>query len=199
MKKKRSLIILAAPSGAGKSTICKQILQEREDVEFSISYTTREPRQGEKNGVDYFFVSHREFAKKIKEKDFLEYAKVHSDFYGTDKSYVLSRLQDGKHLLLDIDVQGASQIKEHTDLNSFSVFIMAPSIEVLLQRIKKRGQNSPADIAVRLASMRKELKRVKEFDYLVINAELEKAVRQINQIIDAQECKIQNLKNICFE
>ena len=199
MRGKRSLIILAAPSGTGKSTICKQILQLREDVEFSISYTTRAPRPGEENGKDYFFISQKEFAKKIKSNDFLEYAKVHTDFYGTDKNYVLSRLKAGKHILLDIDVQGASQIKKDTELNSFSVFVMAPSIDVLLKRIDKRGQNSPQDIAVRLESMRKELKRVKEFDYLVINAELGKAVNRINNIIDAEESKIKNLENICFK
>ncbi len=199
MKKKRCLIILAAPSGAGKSTICKKLLQNKKDIEFSVSYTTRKPRKGEVDGRDYFFISQEKFAQKIKSCDFLEYAKVHTDFYGTDKNYVLSRLQAGKHILLDIDVQGASQIKKDTNLNSFSIFVMAPSIRILLERIYERGQNSPEDIAIRKQSMIEELKRVKEFDYLVINDELDKAVTQINQIVDAEENKTKNLENICFE
>ncbi len=199
MKKEKCLIILAAPSGAGKTTICKKLLQDRKDIEFSISYTTRKPRTEEIDGKDYFFVSQEEFARKVKTQDFLEYAKVHTDFYGTDRSYVLSRLKAGKHILLDIDVQGASQIKKNKLFNSFSVFIMTPSIATLLERINKRGQNSPEDITVRLQSMRQELKRVKEFDYLVINDELDKAVTKIEQIVDAEGNRVKNLKEICFE
>ncbi len=199
MKNKKLLFILAAPSGAGKSTICHELLKVRDDLEFSISFTTRKPRTDEVHGVDYFFISEEEFEKKIANKDFLEFAKVHSDYYGTEKKYVQNRLDAGKHILLDIDVQGAEQIKKHKDLSSVSIFIMASSVDELLARIKKRGQNSPQDILVRKQSMMTELKRIKEFDYLVINNELSKAVRLTNSIIEAEENKISNLIDVHFE
>ena len=199
MKSNKILFIVAAPSGAGKSTICHELLKLRDDLEFSISFTTRKPRSDEKHGVDYFFISEEQFEQKVQNEDFLEFARVHSDYYGTEKKYVQARLDAGKHVLLDIDVQGAEQIKKHKDLTSASIFIMVPSVDELIERIEKRGENSPEDILVRKQSMMQELKRIKEFDYLVINNELSKAVKLTNSIIDAEESKLSNLVDVHFK
>ena len=135
------LFIVSAPSGAGKTTLVRQMLKQFETLSYSVSHTTRAPRGNEENGIDYFFISKAEFKEKIVKGHWLEWAKVHDNYYGTSKAFVEDSLQKGKSLLLDIDVQGAEQIMA-SGLNPVSIFIMAPSFDVLYQRLLNRGTDS---------------------------------------------------------
>lgn len=187
LKSSSFLIILSAPSGGGKSTILSEILAQNPRVEYSISYTTRAPRGSEQNGVHYHFVDEAEFAKRIAEGDFLEHAKVFDKYwYGTSKSFIKSRLAQDKHVIMDIDVQGAAQIAA-SDIPCVKIFIMPPSREVLRERLIKRGTDSMEEIARRLGTSESELKRIPEYDYLVINDDLTQATLDVMAIIRAEE------------
>jgi guanylate kinase len=191
------LIILSAPSGGGKSTILTEILRKVDDIDYSVSYTTRSPRGTEQDGVHYHFVSEAEFEARISAGDFLEYAKVFGrSWYGTSISYIKSRLQLNRHVIMDIDVQGAAQISQ-TEVPFIKIFIIPPSMEVLRERLRKRGTDSPEDIQRRLDTAKKELDWIQDYDYLVINDELDQAVSEVLSIIRAEEnrvCRYQNPK-----
>jgi len=178
-------IILSAPSGGGKTTIARCLLDKRDDLGYSISCTTRSPRTNEKDGRDYHFLSHKEFLEHRNRGDFAEWAKVHGKLYGTLKSAISSVLKSGKHVILDIDVQGARQLRaEYKD--AVTVFVLPPSAEVLLDRLKKRKTESPQQLAARLDSALQELRAVEEYEYVVVNDDLDHAVRQVGSIIDAE-------------
>ena len=183
------LIILSAPSGGGKSTILNEVLKVAEDIDYSVSYTTRKPRGTEQNGIHYHFVSEAEFQKRISEGDFLEYANVFGNWYGTSKSFIRNRLAVKHHVILDIDVQGASLISS-TDIPYVKIFILPPSMEVLHQRLVLRATDSEEEIAKRLQTAKKEVAFIPQYDYLVINDKLEIAVQDVLAIIRAEENRV---------
>ena len=176
-------IILSAPSGAGKTTIAKALLKRRTDLGYSVSCTTREPRGGEIPGQDYYFLTRTEFLKKREAGDFAESAEVHGNLYGTLRSEVLKVLGTGKHVLMDIDVQGASTFTKFFP-QSVTIFILPPSADVLLERLKKRQTESSKELATRLQSALQELQSVDEYEYVVENDNLERAIAAIGTIID---------------
>lgn len=181
------LIILSAPSGGGKSTILKEVLLRRDNIDYSVSYTTRAPRGAEQNAMHYHFVDEAEFERRIASGDFLEYARVFGkSWYGTSISFIKSRLQLSRHVIMDIDVQGASQIAA-TDIPYVKVFIIPPSMAVLKDRLIKRGTDSMEDIQRRLDTAGKELNCIPDYEYLVINDDLDQAVSDVMAIIRAEE------------
>ena len=178
-------IILSAPSGGGKTTIAKALLANRKDIGYSVSCTTRQPRAGEVEGKDYYFVSRTEFISKRERGDFAESAEVHGNLYGTLRSEVLKVIESGKHVLMDIDVQGASSFTRVFP-QSVTIFVLPPSAEVLLERLKGRQTESPQQLADRLQSALQELQAVDEYEYVVVNDELNQAIARITAIVDAE-------------
>ena len=190
------LIILSAPSGGGKSTLVNEVLKVAKNIEYSVSYTTRSPRGKEENGVHYHFVSEAEFLKRIDEGDFLEHARVFGNWYGTSKSFIKSRLAKNHHVILDIDVQGASLISA-TDIPYVKIFILPPSMQVLKKRLMLRATDSEEEIAKRIQIAKEEVTHIPKYDYLVINDELEKAVQDVLAIIRAEENRVCRYSHPC--
>jgi guanylate kinase len=178
-------IILSAPSGGGKTTIAKALLSRRQDIGYSISCTTRSPRGGEVQGKDYYFLSRTDFLGKRQRGEFAESAEVHGNLYGTLRSEVLKVLESGKHVLMDIDVQGAVQFTKVFP-QSVTIFILPPSAEVLLERLRGRQTESAQQLADRLQSALQELQSVDEYEYVVVNDHLDEAIKRIASIIDAE-------------
>lgn len=173
-----NLYIVAAPSGAGKTTLVRRLLAEDSAIRLSISYTTRAPRTGEENGREYHFVDIATFKTMIAQGDFLEWAEVHGNFYGTSKSWISSEMAAGRDVLLEIDWQGAQQVRQHFP-QAIGVFILPPSLEVLAQRLRGRGTDAEEVIARRLAAAGEEMRHVGEFDYVIINDDLEQALADL--------------------
>jgi guanylate kinase len=177
-------IIFSAPSGAGKTTIVRRLLAEGLPLEFSISAATREKRGTEIDGEDYYFLSVKEFKNKIGNGDFVEWEEVYEDhFYGTLKSEIERIWKSGKAVIYDVDVVGGINLKKHFGENALSIFVMPPSMKVLEERLKGRGTDSPERIEKRLAKAKQELITADQFDYVVLNDELEKAVGAANLIV----------------
>lgn len=183
-KRKGRLIVVSAPSGAGKTTLCQQVLERLSAITKSISTTTRPPRLGEKSGVDYFFVTENEFKKMISEKRFAEWARVHDHFYGTDKKFIEQKIEEGIDVLLSIDVQGGFQLKKHYP-EAILIFIHPPSLEELKQRLLKRQLDSESSIKKRLREAQKELEASKRYEYHVVNAEFLKALSELMALIES--------------
>ena len=182
---KGKLVILSAPSGSGKSTIIKYILGKKLPLEFSISATSRPPRGNEKNGVEYHFLSPDEFRKKINENCFIEYEEVYPDrFYGTLKSEVENKLNEGKNIILDVDVAGGLNIKKIYGNNALLIFLQPPSIEELQRRLEARGTDSPEVIADRISKAAYELSLASQYDAIVVNDRLEEAENEAINIIN---------------
>ncbi|CAI9084717.1 guanylate kinase [Candidatus Methylacidiphilum fumarolicum] len=183
------LFVISAPSGAGKSTLCTN-LRKSPDFIFSISCTTRPPRVGEVNGEDYFFLTEEEFLQKLSAQEFLEHAKVHGHYYGTLKSTVIDALKNGTDVLLDIDVQGARQIRQSNDpllRNALvDVFIMPPTIEELERRLRKRGTETEEELAIRLKAAREEMKLWPEFKYTILSGSMEEDLTKFRAIMRAE-------------
>jgi guanylate kinase len=188
--KKGSIIVVSAPSGAGKTSICGAIIKIDKNTVNSISATTRPPRYGEKNGVDYFFVNEKKFNSMIKSKKFAEWAEVHGNYYGTPKSFLEKTLKSGKNVLLEIDVQGGINIKKQYP-QACMVFIMAPDLKTIENRLTARNTDSGKVIKRRLQNAKKELKSLSEYEYLVINENFDKAVESFLTIIKSLEYKIE--------
>ena len=192
--KRKFLIILISPSGGGKTAIFTKLLADNNEVKYSVSFTTRKARINEIDRVNYNFISEEKFLEMKKSGDFLESAIVHGYWYGTSKSYINSVLKNN-HIIMDIDVQGAKQIM-NSDIDQVTIFILPPSREVWLKRLRGRGTDSDEVIKVRLESAEKEIKEIKDFEYLIINDDLETAVKSIETIIKAEENKIERYINI---
>jgi guanylate kinase len=188
-------VILSAPSGGGKTTIARMLLSRRPDLGYSVSCTTRAPRAGEVAGRDYYFMSRAEFIAKREQGAFAESAEVHGNLYGTLRAEVERVLSGGQHVVMDIDVQGAVQFVRAFPL-SVTIFILPPSAEVLLERLRGRQTESPAQLAARLQSALQELQQVDEYEYVVMNDELERAVSSVESIIDAEVVSRERLKNL---
>ncbi|MEY4482002.1 MAG: hypothetical protein RIQ84_1164 [Pseudomonadota bacterium] len=183
-----SMLMVVAPSGAGKSSLVKALLENDPAIQLSISCTTRAPRPGEENGREYNFISKEEFLKRKDAGDFLEWAEVHGNYYGTSKSWIEAQMEEGKDVLLEIDWQGARQIQKIVP-DSIWIFILPPSIQSLEDRLRKRGQDDEATILMRVAAAKEELAHVGEANYLVINDLFEAALFELRQIISASRLR----------
>jgi guanylate kinase len=193
MTSKGQLLVISGPSGAGKGTVCKALLQQN-DIWISVSATTRLPRSGEVEGVNYFFITKEEFLKSIDSDDFLEYAEVYGNFYGTPKSKVFQMLEQGKNVILEIDIQGALKIKSAYPEGIF-IFILPPSMEELRTRITNRGSETPESLKTRLESAYDEISFASKYDYAVVNDKVDEAVRKIESIITAEKCRVFKIKD----
>jgi len=187
------IIVISAPSGTGKSSICRHLLKVYPEIEFSVSYTSRQPRPGEVNGKDYHFISRDDFKQRIGQDEFVEWVENYGNFYGTSTGAIERVLNDGKDLLLDIEPRGAKAIKNRFP-DAVFVFVLPPSLDELLRRLEKRGHESPAAIKNRFAQAESELKEVLWYDYLIFNEELEAAIGQMTAIYKAEKCKISRLR-----
>lgn len=185
---KGNLIIISSPSGGGKGTLIKEILRRVPEIGYSVSFTTRKMREGEQNGKDYYFVGKEEFINLINDGEFLEFAEVHGNFYGTSIKQIESELGIGRDIILEIDVQGAHSILEKTP-DAVSIFILPPSFETLRRRLTNRATESQKDLEIRLKNALEEVRRFAEFEYIVINGEIEEAVRDLEVIILAERLK----------
>ncbi len=189
------LIVISAPSGGGKTTLCQQLLKSRPSMVRAITCTTREPRPGEKDGVDYYFLDAGTFLKRVQAGHFLEHATVYGNSYGTLRGEVLDKLRQGKDVLLNIDVQGAASVRECVENDGdlkrsfISVFLTPSSIEILEARLKKRGQDPAPVIQKRLSVARQELAQWKHFDYLIISTSIEDDLRRMLAIVDAEKMR----------
>lgn len=197
MIKKGLLIVISGPSGTGKGTVCNALLQQN-DFWISVSATTRAPRKGEVDGENYYFLTKEDFLKRIDKDDFLEYAEVYGNFYGTPKSNVLEKLEDGKDVILEIDIQGALKVKENYPDGVF-IFILPPSMEELKKRITNRGTETEESLMTRFKSAYKEINYVSKYNYAVVNDTVEEAVRKIECVIAAERCRVDRIKNTIFD
>ena len=189
------LVLLSAPSGGGKTTVCRQLLAVRPRMTRAITCTTRAPRTGEEEGVDYYFLDAASFLKRVQAGNFLEHATVYGNSYGILKAEVLGKLRQGKDVLLTVDVQGAATIREKTQEDAelkralVSVFLTPPSLAVLEERLRKRGTDAPAVIQKRLGVARQEIAQWKHFDYLVLSGSVEEDLRRMLAIVEAEKMR----------
>ena len=189
------LIVISAPSGTGKTTVVKKLLQQSTNLEASVSFTTRKMRENEKEGLDYFFVSEKTFTNMIQNDDFLEHATVFGNFYGTQKKSVSENLKKGVNIILEIDWQGALQIKSSMP-SCVMIFLIPPSKEVLLARLKNRGTDSDQEIAYRFNQAVLDLEQSNKFDHVLVNDQLEKVVTEIALCIEGKANKINQSKKV---
>jgi len=195
-RKTGTLIVISAPSGAGKGTICRELLKRNDNLCMSISMTSRSPREGEENGKDYYFVSKEEFEKRIDEGKFLEYAKVHNDnYYGTPKDKVDEWLKEEKDVILEIDIQGALEINDKVKEAIF-IFIMPPSMQILKQRLIKRNTETKEQLIERFKTAYKEINEVSKYNYVVINDDINLAVKKIESILTAEKCRVDRIEEV---
>ena len=190
---KGSMLIISGPSGSGKSSLMNEILKKIDNVYFSISTTTRKMRDGETEGINYHYISKKEFEKDIEEGLFLEWAKVHDNYYGTSLKPILKALHDGKLVVFDIDVQGHKIAREKFGNLITSVFVTTPNQNELENRLTKRGTDSKKTIEKRLNNAILEMTRIKEYDYLLINDNFEKALKKLLAIAEASKCKVSSI------
>ena len=186
------LIVISGPSGGGKTTLCEQLLAKRSNIIRAITCTTRDPRPGEQDGVDYYFLDAATFLKRVQAGNFLEHATVHGNSYGTLKSEVLSKLRQGLDVVLNVDVQGAAAIREHAEHDPelrptlLTVFLTPPSLAILEQRLRKRGLDAPGVIQKRLSVAKQEIAQWRHFDYLIMSATISEDLRRMQAILDAE-------------
>lgn len=190
--RKGILFVISGPSGVGKGTLKGALLARMSDIKQSVSVTTRSPREGEIEGTHYFFAKQNEFEAMIQRNEFLEWAQVYVNLYGTPRAFVVDNLDLGQDVLLEIDIQGALQVKQNMPLGVF-IFISPPNIEELASRLLSRGQDSPDSIDLRLAASEDELKQISYYDYLVINDNVEEALDKVQSIIIAERCRVKNI------
>ena len=183
------MFVLSSPSGAGKSTISRALLDRHENLAMSISCTTRSPRPGEVDGHHYFFIDEDRYHQMVKESGFLEHAKVFDNYYGTPREPVERALSAGHDILFDIDWQGTQQVRENAEQDLVSVFILPPTIEELERRLHARAQDSDAVIAKRMAKAMDEMSHYAEYDYIVVNVDLEESIREVESILTAERLK----------
>lgn len=189
VKNTGKLFVLSGPSGAGKGTICKRLLEETDKLDLSVSMTTRKPRIGETDGVSYFFTEKEVFQEHIKKGNLLEYAEVYGNYYGTPKTPVLDKLSRGIDVILEIDMQGALKVKESYPDGVF-IFILPPSMTELRKRLTGRGTETAEAIELRLGEALKELSYIDKYDYCVVNGVLEEAVARVKAIVVAEHSKV---------
>lgn len=198
MNKKGLLLVVSGPSGAGKGTICKAFLEKNKNVKLSISATTRSPREGEVEGVNYFFVTKEEFKGMIDNGELLEHAQIYDNFYGTPKAAILENLEQGYDVLLEIEMQGARQIKEVYPEGVF-IFILPPSLDELKSRIVGRGTETEEQINKRFGSAFEEICQIENYDYFIVNKDIDQSAKELSDMISAEKNKVHRYKNHIIE
>jgi guanylate kinase len=189
------LIVISAPSGGGKTTLCEQLLEHNPNTVRAITCTTREPREGEQNGVDYYFLDASTFLKRVQAGNFLEHATVYGNSYGTLKTEVLTKMRQGKDVLLSIDVQGAATIRsraveeEKLQHSLITIFLAPPSLKVLEERLRKRGKDSPGAIHKRLSVAKQEIAQARHFDYVMVSSSIDEDLRRMQAILIAEKLR----------
>lgn len=195
-KKQGLLIVVSGPSGCGKSTIDNLILKKRKNIVMSISDTTRNIRGNEKNGIDYNFISKKEFENNIKKNKYLEYAIVHSNnYYGTPEDYVNNKLNQGIDVILEIDIEGARKINEKRK-DAIFIFIMPPSMEILKKRLISRNTENKEQIIERFKAAYKEINEVSKYNYVIVNDDIETALEKMNSIITCEKCRVDRIEDV---
>lgn len=189
MNEKGKLIVISGPSGSGKSTVVNRAIQGRKDMCFSTSVTTRSPRPGEVDGKDYFFIDPQRFQEMVERDELLEHAQYVAHSYGTPRAFVEQKLNEGLNVILDIEVQGARQVREKMQ-NAVLIFIIPPSLEELRRRLVNRGTDAADVIEARLQRAAEELKEAYLYDYLIINDDLDTAAREFTSIVTAEHCRV---------
>lgn len=189
LKTKGFIVIISSPSGAGKTTIAKKLLQSDDNLEMSISYTTRKMRQGEIDGVDYHFTDEHSFKRMLKNDGMLEHAKVFDHYYGTPKANVEEAITAGKDMLFDIDWQGADQMRAKMPEDIVSIFILPPSMKELHNRLKNRGLDSEQVVEARMKKASEEINHYKDYDYLIVNDSLDSSLESVRAILKAERCR----------
>ena len=195
------VLVISSPSGAGKTTICKNIIEKVDNVSLSVSVTTRKKRKGEIEGKDYFFKADEEFITMMSNNDFIESAKVFGNFYGTLKAEVLQKIEDGIDVLVDIDWQGTRQIEKHMPEDIVKIFILPPSIKELEYRLGNRASENKEDFNKRMSEARKEISHYNEYDFVIINEEIDIAVNLVKSILYSERLRkhrqtsLQNIVN----
>ncbi|MDN5293558.1 MAG: guanylate kinase [Eubacteriales bacterium] len=189
------LIVVSGPSAAGKGTVCRELLNCQPDLVFSVSATTRPPRPGEVDGKNYYFISREEFERMVAAGEMLEWAEVYGNFYGTPRKAVVEWLDQGRDVLLEIDIQGARQVRRQFPRGVF-IFLMPPSLAELERRIRERGTETEEAVQRRLASAAAEIAACREYDYVVVNDRVEDAVAKIRAIITAEKCRVERNKEL---
>lgn len=182
------MVVVSSPSGAGRTTIVRRVVPQDETIRYSTSVTTRPKRFGEKEGKDYFFVSEKEFKQRVERGEFVEWAEVHGFMYATPRAPVVQVIQQGGFIILDIDVQGTMRVKEEFP-DCVTVFIAPPSLENLEQRLRNRGTDSEELIRRKLQDALREVAKIPGYDYLIINDDLDTAVRQLQAVLEAERCR----------
>ena len=198
MNKKGLLLVVSGPSGAGKGTICKAFLEKNKNVKLSISATTRSPREGEVEGVNYFFVTKEKFKGMIDNGELLEHAQIYDNFYGTPKAAILENLEQGYDVLLEIEMQGAKQIKEVYPEGVF-IFILPPSLDELKSRIVGRGTETEEQINKRFGSAFEEICQIENYDYFIVNKDIDQSAKELSDMISAEKKKVHRYKNHIIE
>ena len=193
-----TLFVVSSPSGGGKGTIIRHVLDVVDNVRYSVSYTTRAPRLGEVDGREYFFVNRETFEEMVAAGEFLEWACVHGNLYGTAKNQIIEETAAGLDIILEVDVQGAASVRRLL-MDSVSIFILPPSYEVLRQRLIARGTDSPEELALRLRNAPEELKQYSTFDYVIINDEIDRAAGQLASIIEAERARCMRQESLVLE
>jgi guanylate kinase len=193
-----TLFVVSSPSGGGKGTIIRHVLDVVDNLRYSVSYTTRAPRPGEVDGREYFFINRETFAEMVAAGEFLESACVHGNLYGTAKNQIIEETAAGADLILEVDVQGAASVRQLL-MDSVSIFILPPSYEVLRQRLIARGTDSPEELELRLRNAPEELKQYSAFDYVIINDEIDRAVGQLASIINAERARCMRQESLVLE
>jgi guanylate kinase len=192
-QRKGLLFVVSAPSGAGKTTLCQEVTKKVPNLEHSISYTTREPRPGEVHGKDYFYVDHDEFQKMIENNEFLEWAEVHGRLYGTPREFLATITSQGADVILDIDSQGALQLKKKKVADAVYIYILPPSFEALKARLMERKSESDEEISNRLKKAREEIWSYREYYYLIVNDDIKRAGKELQAIILAERIKMKRM------
>jgi guanylate kinase len=195
MNKQGLLIILSGPSGVGKGTVCKRLRNQLVDLRYSVSATTRAARAGEVDGVNYFFKTKKEFENMIERNEFLEWAQYVDNFYGTPYAYVQQQLQQGQDVILEIEVQGAMQVRNRVGKEGIFIFLVPPNVEELKRRILERASETDESMNKRLQVMEQEMKLIQYYDYCVVNDDLDVTCQQIKAIIAAEYCRVDRNKS----
>lgn len=189
------LIVISGPSGAGKGTICQKLLKDNSNINLSISATTRNPRNGEQEGINYFFKSKDEFIDMIGNNKFLEHAEVYGNYYGTPMDFAMEKIENGEDILLEIDIQGALQVKQNYPDGVF-IFILPPSLEELKNRIIGRGSETEESLYTRYGAAKAEIEYAFKYQYGVVNDQVDEATSKVEAIIKAERCKISRMKTL---